>query len=59
MQLGHAAAVDGECGDGVRLGLIDIQEAAVRAQLGIDRADVGAPAGMLPGSRDSAPLAAT
>jgi hypothetical protein len=43
-QLGQAAAVDGERGDRVGLGLIDIQEAAVRAQPGVDRAGIG-PAG--------------
>ena len=58
MQLGQAAAVDGECSDSAGLGLIDIQEAAVRAQPGVDRAGVGSQAGVLPGSRDSAPLAA-
>ena len=40
-QLGQVAAVDGERGDRVGLALIDIQEAAVRAQPGVNRAGIG------------------
>ena len=58
MQLGQAAAVDGERGDGAGLALIDVQEAAVRAEPGVDRAGVGTAGRRAAGSRDSAPLAA-
>ena len=50
--------MDGERGDGAGLGLIDVQEGAVRAEPGVDRAGVGTAGRVLPGSRDSVPLAA-
>ena len=56
-QRGQVAAADGEPGDRAGLALIDIQQAAVRAQPGVNRACAGPLAGLLPGSRDNAPLA--